>query len=78
MGVAKLAVTIWSAFITTAQVPVPLQPAPLQPVNVEPAAGAAGSVTMLLIGKSASQVVPHEMPLGLLVTVPFPDLLTVR
>jgi len=53
LRVAKLAATVWSAFITTAQVPVPLQPAPLQPVNVEPASGAAVSVTMLLIGKSA-------------------------
>jgi hypothetical protein len=78
LGVAKLAVTVWSAFIATAQAPVPLQPAPLQPVNVEPAAGAAVSVTMLLIAKSDSQVVPHEMPLGLLDTVPFPDFMTVK
>ncbi len=78
LGAAKLAVTVWSAFITTAQVPVPLQPAPLQPVNVEPAAGAAVRVTVLPIGKSASHVVPHEMPLGLLDTVPFPDFMTVK
>jgi hypothetical protein len=78
LGAAKLAVTVWSAFITTIHEPVPLQPPPLQPVNVEPAAGAAVRVTVLLIGKSASQVVPHEMPLGLLVTVPFPELVTVR
>jgi hypothetical protein len=78
LGAAKLAVTVWSAFITTIHEPVPLQPPPLQPANVEPAAGAAVRVTVLLIGKSASQVVPQEIPLGLLVTVPFPELVTVR
>jgi hypothetical protein len=78
VGIAKLAVTVWSTFITTIHWPVPLQPPPLQPVNVEPAAGAAVSVTVLLTVKSASQVVPHEMPLGLLVTVPFPDFVTVK
>jgi hypothetical protein len=78
LGVAKFAVTVWSTFIATIHEPVPLQPAPLQPVNVEPVAGAALRVIVLPIGKSASQVVPHEMPLGLLDTVPFPDLMTVK
>jgi hypothetical protein len=78
LGAAKLAVTVWSVFMTTIQEPVPLQPPPLQPVNVEPAAGAAVRVTVLLIGKSESQVVPQEMPLGLLDTVPFPDFMTVK
>jgi hypothetical protein len=78
IGVAKLAVTVWSALIVTIHEPVPLQPAPLQPVNVEPAAGAAVNVTVPPIEKSASQVVPHEMPLGLLDTVPFPDFMTVK
>jgi hypothetical protein len=78
LGVAKLAVTVWSTFIATIHEPVPLQPAPLQPVNVEPAAGAALRVIVLPIGKSTSQVVPHEMPLGLLDTVPFPIFMTVK
>jgi len=47
-------------------------------VNVEPVAGAAVNVTVLWAGKSASQVVPHEMPLGLLVTVPLPDFVIVK
>jgi hypothetical protein len=76
----KFAVTVWSAFIVTVHEPVPLQPPPLQPVNVEPPVGAAVRATVLPLGKSAAQVDPQEMPLGLLVTVPVPvpDLLTVN
>jgi len=76
----KVAVTVWSAFITTIQEPVPLQPPPLQPVNVEPPVGEAVSTTVLPIGKSATQVVPQAIPLGLLVTVPVPvpDVVTVN
>jgi hypothetical protein len=76
----KFAVTVWSAFIVTLHEPVPLQPPPLQPVNVEPPVGAAVRATVLPLGKSAAQVDPQEMPLGLLVTVPVPvpDLLTVK
>ena len=80
LGPANTAVTVWSAFITTLHEPFPLQPAPLQPVNVEPPADAAVSTTVLPVAKSAAQVVPQEIPLGLLVTVPVPvpDLLTVK
>ena len=76
----KFAVTVWSALITTIHEPVPLQPPPLQPVNVEPPVGAAVKATVLPLGKSAAQVVPQDIPLGLLVTVPVPvpDLLTVN
>ena len=79
-GAVKVAVTVWSAFITTLHEPFPLHPPPLQPVNVEPPVGAAVSTTVLPIGKSAAQVVPQEIPLGLLVTVPapVPDSLTVK
>src|SRR5262245_41185767 len=79
-GAVKLAVTVWSAFIVTVHEPVPLQPPPLHPVNVEPPVGAAVRATVLPLGKSAAQVAPQEMPLGLLVTVPapVPDLLTVN
>lgn len=79
-GAVKFAVTVWSAFIVTVHAPAPLQPPPLQPLNVEPPVGAAVRVTVLALGKSAAQVAPQEIPLGLLVTVPVPvpDLLTVK
>src|SRR5688572_20675752 len=41
LGVEKLAVTVWLAFIATIHEPVPLQPAPLQPPNVDPGDGVA-------------------------------------
>src|SRR2546426_7742887 len=53
-------------------VPVPVQPPPLQPLKVEPAAGVAVKVTMVPVANAAEQVTPHEMPAGLLVTVPLP------
>lgn len=79
-GAVKVAVTVWSTFITTLHEPFPLHPPPLQPVNVEPPVGAAVSTTVLPIAKSAAQVVPQEIPPGLLLTVPVPvpDLLTVK
>ena len=79
-GGVKFAVTVWSVLITTVHAPVPLQPPPLQPVNVEPPVEAAVRATVLPFGKSAAQVAPQEMPLGLLVTVPVPvpDLLTIN
>ena len=78
-GAVKLAVTVWSTLIVTVHEPVPLH-APLQPVNVEPPMEAADRVTVLPLAKSAAHVVPQEIPLGLLVTVPVPvpDLLTVN
>jgi hypothetical protein len=54
------------------QVPVPLQPPPLQPENVEPAAGVAVKVTAVPLVNPAEQVLPQEMPVGALVTVPLP------
>jgi len=68
----KVAVTEVAALIVTVQVPVPVHPAPLQPVNVEPAAAAAVNVTTVPLVNDAEQVVPQEMPAGLLVTVPLP------
>src|SRR5206468_2488571 len=53
-------------------VPVPEQLPPLQPVKVEPAAGAAVRVTAVPVAYVAAQVAPHEIPAGLLVTVPVP------
>ena len=68
----NVAVTDWAALIVTVQVPVPVHPPPLQPENVEPAAGEALSVTAVPVVNEAEQVVPHEIPAGLLVTVPVP------
>ena len=47
--------------------------APDHPTNVEPGAGFAINVTVLFVGKLALQRPPQSMPLGALVTVPFPD-----
>lgn len=61
------------------QLPVPVQ-APLQPLNVLPLSGVAVKVTLLVVGKlpvAVEQDVPHEMPLGLLATVPLPVLVRV-
>jgi len=51
---------------------VPVQ-APLQPVKVPPL---ADRVTVLPLAKLALQVEPQLMPLGVEVTVPVPDLVT--
>jgi hypothetical protein len=69
---AKVAVTVVAALSVTVHVPVPEQPPPLQPVNVEPAAGVAVKVTAVPLANAAEHVVPHEIPAGLLVTVPVP------
>ena len=68
----KAAVTVVAAFMVTVQEPVPVQPPPLQPEKVEPAAGAAVRVTTVPVVNDAEHVAPHEMPAGLLVTVPLP------
>ncbi len=69
---AKVAVTEVAALIVTVQVPLPVQPPPLQPLKLEPAAGAAVKATKVPLVNEAEQVVPQEMPAGLLVTVPLP------
>ena len=67
----KVAVTLWSEFIVTLQVPVPLQ-APPQPWKIEPFAGLAVSVTWVPVLKLAVQVDGHLIPAGELVTLPLP------
>jgi hypothetical protein len=78
----NVAVTDLSVFMVTAQVvAVPEHPPlPLQPANVEPATGLAVKVTMVPLSKLAVHVVPHEIPAGLLDTVPkpLPAVVTVR
>src|SRR5439155_4021504 len=73
VGSAKVAVTVVALLSVTVHVPVPEQPPPLQPVNVEPAAGVAVNVTTVPFAYAAMHVEPHEMPAGLLVTVPIPE-----
>src|SRR5688572_18692429 len=65
--------------MTMTHAPLPLHPAPLH-VKVEPLSGAAWSKTVLPVRNSDEQAAPHEMPLGLLVTVPepFPVLTTLK
>src|SRR5258705_7336849 len=58
--------------MVTVQEPEPVQPPPLQPVKVEPVAGEAVRVTAVPVAKEAEHVAPHEIPAGLLVTVPGP------
>jgi hypothetical protein len=71
--VVKVAVTDGLPTMTTTHVePLPLQPAPLNPLNAEPLAGAAESVTVMPVAKSAAHVPGHEIPVGLLVTIPIP------
>src|SRR5256885_87220 len=68
----NVAVTALAAVIVTLHAPVPLH-APDQPANVDPVAALAVSNTTVPWVKLAEQVVPHEMPAGLDVTVPLPE-----
>ena len=56
----------------TVHVPVPVHAPPLQPVNVEPAAGVAVRLMPVPLPNTAEQVVPQEIPAGVLETVPVP------
>ena len=49
----------------------------LNPANVDPAAAVAVSVTLLLSEKDARQLDGQLMPLGVLVTVPVPEPISV-
>jgi hypothetical protein len=75
----NVAVTDRVAVIATTQVVVPVQ-APVQPVNTLVDPGVAVNVTLVPAVNVREQVVPHEMPVGLDVTVPVPvpDRVTVR
>jgi hypothetical protein len=67
------ALTVCGELIVTEQAPVPLQ-APLQAASRDPVAGVAVNATMVPEEKLAvhDAPMPHEMPPGLLVTVPAP------
>ena len=80
-GFVKLAVTVWVAFITSEQLPVPGQAVALHPAKVEPFAAEAVKVTVVPSMKSAVQLALQlEMPPGELLTVPLPvpTVVTVR
>jgi hypothetical protein len=68
---SNLAVTAVLAVIVHVHAVVPLQ-APPQPMKVEPEAAVAVRVTGAPMGSAVLQLLPHEMPAGVLVTVPAP------
>lgn len=68
----KLAVTLVAALtLTVHELEAPEQ-APLQPEKVLPVVATADKVTLVPLLKLAEQVEPHEIPEGLLLTVPIP------
>jgi len=58
-------------------VPVPRH-SPPQPAKFQPVSGVAVRVTTVPARKVAEQLSPQEMPVGVLLTVPFPNRVTVR
>ena len=75
----NVALTSLAVLIARTQLAVPVH-APDQPANFEPDFATAVRVTTVPAGKRWLQVVPQEIPAGLLLTVPLPvpDLATVR
>lgn len=63
--------------MVTVQGPVP-EHAPDHPPNTKSAPGNGVSVTDDWNGNSTEQVAPQSIPAGLLVTLPFPRMVTVR
>jgi len=72
-----VALTVLAAFMVTLQLPVPEQ-APLHPLNRVLAPAVAVSVTVVPALKPNWHVVPQLMPKGLLLTLPLPDVETLR
>ena len=77
-AVAKAAVTVAAPDMETVQEVPDDEAQPVQPANVEPVAGAAVKVTVAPDAKLAAQLDPQAMPLGELVTVPEPVVVTVN
>ena len=68
----KVAVTFLTAFMVTVQLlPVALSQ-PLQAAKLEPFEAVAVSVTLVPLAKLLLQLVPQEMPVGELTTMPSP------
>lgn len=68
--ILKVAVTFFATSIVIWQA-VPVQ-SPDQPAKVLPLLGVAVRVTTVLVANNASQVKPHEMPIGEEVMLPVP------
>jgi hypothetical protein len=68
----KVAVTVVVDDIATVQLVAATLVQPLQVVKVAPGAGVAVSTTMVPAGIVSLQSAPHEIPAGMLVTVPLP------
>lgn len=67
------------SFMVMLQVFVPEQPAPVQPgPKLLPVVDVAVNVTVVPVEKNPVQIEPQFIPIGLLVTVPAPVLLTVN
>ena len=71
-------VAVQDRLLVMVTVPSEQSVGPLQPVNVYPCAGTACNRTEAPLGKIAEQLVPQEIPAGLLATEPFPRMETVR
>ena len=70
--VTKLAFTLCVVVIETVQGPVPVQ-APAHPAKADPAAGCGTRLTLVPLGKKATQeALEHSTPIGSLVTRPLP------
>jgi len=68
----KVAFTVTDVLPANVHGAVPLHGPPVQPPNTDPVFGVAESVMTVPAVKLDEQVVPHEMPAGVLVTVPAP------
>jgi hypothetical protein len=77
VGALNVAVTVLAASSLTVHVAAAPEQAPPQPTKNESLLGASVSVTVVFLRKSAAQVAPQPIPAGALVTVPFPDRVTV-
>jgi hypothetical protein len=74
----KVAVTVFAAVMLTAQVVEVPEQAPPQPVKVLPVVALAVRVTFVSAAYFSVQSVAQLMPVGLLVTEPFPILVTFK
>jgi len=71
--VSNVAVTVNDCVSATRQLPVPGQSATLQPAKSEPSFAVGDSITSAPSGSDSLQSGSHEIPAGLLVTLPLPS-----
>jgi hypothetical protein len=74
----KVAVQVFSEFIVTVMVALLPMQSPDQPANTAPWPGMAVKFTCVPCGNWAAQVPGQSMPSGLLLTLPEPDMTTLR